>query len=107
MNYISNVQLSETWTSYLVSHMRLELKFCRWAESRRVHLHEPLSVASWVQTVHSILYDIKTLVAWRLQVVFGWQVGPQGPVQTGVVPQITALEERRQNGPRKMEKWEN
>lgn len=47
---------------YLVSHMSLELKFCRWAEGCRVHLHEPLSVTSWVQTVHSILYDVKTFV---------------------------------------------
>ena len=48
---------------YLVSHMRLELKFCRWAEGRWVHLHEPLSVAPWVQAVNGILYDVKTLVA--------------------------------------------
>ena len=56
---------------YLVSHMRLELKFCRWAEGRRVHLHEPLSVTPGVQTVHSVLYDVQTLVPGRLQVVFG------------------------------------
>lgn len=48
---------------YLVSHVRLELEFSRWAKGRRVHLHEPLSVTPGVQTVHGILYDVKTLVA--------------------------------------------
>lgn len=86
---------SDGLTLYLVSHMRLELKFCRWAKSCRVHLHEPLSVITWVQTVHCILYDVETLMAWCLKVVFSWQVGPQGPVQAGVVAQIAALGERK------------
>lgn len=78
--------------------MRLELKFCRWAEGRGEHLHEPLAVTPRVQTVHGVLYDVETLVAWSLQVVFGRQVGAQGPVQAGMVPQITALGERKEEG---------
>lgn len=50
-------------TLYLVSHVRLEFKLCRWAESCRVHLHEPLPVTPWVQTVNGVLYDVKTLMA--------------------------------------------
>lgn len=76
---------------YLISHMRLEIKFGRRAKSCWEHLHEPLSITPRVQTVHSILYDVETFVARRLQVVFSRQVGPQGPVQTGMVSQITAL----------------
>lgn len=71
--------------------MRLEVKFGRWAESCGEHLHEPLPVAPRVQTVHGVLDDVQTLVARRLQVVLGRQVGPEGPVQTGVVSQIAAL----------------
>lgn len=56
---------------HLVSHVRLELELCRWAEGRGIHFHEPLSVASWVQTVHGIFNDVKTLMARRLKVVFG------------------------------------
>lgn len=48
---------------YLVSHVGLEFKLCRWAESCRVHLHEPLAVTPWVQAVNGILYDVKTLMA--------------------------------------------
>lgn len=48
---------------YLVSHVGLELEFCRWAEGSGVHLHEPLSVAPWIQTVHSIFNDVEPLVA--------------------------------------------
>lgn len=92
---------------YLVSHMRLELKFCRWAESCRVHLHKSLSVTPWVQTVHGILYDVKTLVARCLEVVFSWQVGPQGPVQTGVVPQVTALGGKKEEGQHQVESQED
>lgn len=54
---------SDGLTLYLISHMRLELKFCRRAKSCRVHLHEPLPVAPWVQAVHCILYDVETLMA--------------------------------------------
>lgn len=48
---------------YLVSHVRLEFKLCRWAESCRVHLHEPLAVTPWVQAVNGVLYDVETLVS--------------------------------------------
>lgn len=76
----------------LVAHVRLELELCRRAESRGEHLHEPLPVTPRVQAVHGVFDDVETLVARRLQVVLGRQVGPQGSVQTCMVPQITALD---------------
>lgn len=78
--------------------MRLEVKFGRRAEGCGEHLHEPLPVAPRVQTVHGVLDDVQTLVARRLQVVLGRQVGPEGPVQTGVVSQIAALAGKRGAG---------
>lgn len=79
------------WTTHLVTHVRLELKLGRRAEGCGEHLHEPLPVAPRVQAVHGVLDDVQTLVARRLQVVLGRQVGPEGPVQTGVVAQVAAL----------------
>lgn len=75
--------------------MRLELELRRGAKSCGEHLHEPLPVAPRVQTVHGVLDDVQTLMARRLQVVLGRQVGSEGAVQTGVVPQVAALAGRR------------
>ena len=71
--------------------MRLELELGRGAEGAGVHLHEALAVAAGVQAVHSVLDDVQALVARRLQVVLGRQVGPEGAVQAGVEAQVTAL----------------
>lgn len=71
---------------HLVSHVRLELKFGRWAESCGKHLHKPLPVTSEVQAVHCILNDVEPLMTRRLKVVLSGQVSPQSSIQTGVVP---------------------
>lgn len=77
--------------SDLISHMWLKLKFDGRAEGGRVHFHEALAVTTGVQTVHRVLNDVQALVTRRLQVIFGREVGPQSPVQRGVISQITTL----------------
>ena len=60
-----------------------------------VHVHDLVLVAAGVQVVHGVLDDVQALVARRLQVVLGRQVGPEGARQAGVVAQVTALWRRR------------
>ncbi len=81
--------------SDLVSHMWLELKFEGRAEGGGVHFHEALAVTTQVQTVHRVLNDVQALVTGRLQVIFSWEVGPQSPVQRGMISQITTLHQKK------------
>lgn len=82
--------------SDLISHMWLELKFNRRAESSRVHFHEALAVTTGVQTVHRVFNDVQALVTRRLQVIFGREVSPQSPVQRGMISQITTLHKKKE-----------
>ncbi len=76
--------------------MWLELKFEGRAEGRGVHFHETLPVTTEVQTVHRVLNDVQALVTRRLQVIFGREVGPQSPVQRGMISQITTLHQKKE-----------
>lgn len=98
LSFLTYLSWVSTLKTHLVPHVRLEVELGRRAKSCGEHLHEPLPVAPRVQTVHGVLDDVQTLVARRLQVVLGRQVGPEGPVQTGVVSQIAALAGRGRGG---------
>lgn len=71
--------------------MRQVLEAHGGAEHLVMHIHDLVLVTARVQVVHRILNDVQSLMARRLQVVLGRQVGPEGARQAGVVAQVTAL----------------
>lgn len=77
--------------SHLVSHVWQVIKAHGRTEHLVVHIHDLVLVAARVQVVHGVLYDVQSLVARRLQVVLGRQVGPQSARQAGVVAKVAAL----------------
>lgn len=76
---------------YRVSHMGLEIKASWGAEDIIVGLHQFLLVSVGFQTFRGALQHLQARVLGCLYVLFSRQVGPQGPLQAGMVAKVTAL----------------
>lgn len=76
---------------YRVSHMGLEIKASWGAEDIIVGLHQFLLVSVGFQTFCGALQHLQARVLGCLYVLFSRQVGPQGPLQAGMVAKVTAL----------------